>query len=312
MAHGADSCLCQMCAMTSSIWMNPKVKWITEYWVSTQSTTRQPPHILLYTVMQDVVFCPALYRNLKALKRTIQDISDRGADLGTHIYEFQWHHSMGGSSIRNLVPPMLTGLLLKNVKYHQNTYEAWAFEEFRRMGYISINTRNSCRWINATHGSSNKINSPKHYYPYKMEDIGWFRTAFCQLYSAHTKPRISFTGVVQAKCARTPQDTSEDCKPSKENNMFRHSCLGGRSRSSMMIEHYLKQVREDHKDDDVPTFAFLHDDDLHIEDITSLHQYDNDKAAVIFQMLENPEYCEIRWLFMCLIMAVNKKWQQPL
>ena len=248
--------------------------------ITTPSTsTRQPPHILIY--MQDAVSRPALHRNMKALKRTIQDISDRGADLGTNIYEFQRHHSMGGSSIRNLAP-MLTGLLLKNIQDHKNTYEAWAFEEFRRMGYISINTHNNCQWNNQTHGSSMGINGPEHYFPYKMQDIGWFRTAFCTIYKVH-RPRIPFSEV-QANCARTPQDTAKDCKQSPEHTMMRESCLGGRSRSSMLLEHYLK-IREDHKDDNVPTFAFLHDYDLHIEDITSLHRYDNDKAA-LFQMLE--------------------------
>ena len=245
---------------------------------TTASTTRQPPHILIY--MQDAVSRPALHRNLKALKRTIQDISDRGVDLGTNIYEFQRHHSMGGSSIRNLAP-MLTGLLLMNIEKHKNTYEAWAFEEFRRMGYISINSHNSCSWHSVPYGTHIGANSPEHFFPYQMEDIGWFGSAFCSLEPQGKRIPIS---EVQANCARTPQDTAKDCKPSKENNWRKQPCLGGRSRSSIMMEHYLK-VREDHKDNDVPTFAFLHDYDLHIEDVTSLHPYDNDKAA-IFQMLE--------------------------
>ena len=66
--------------------------------------------------------------------------------------------------------------------------------------------------------------------------------------------------------------------------MTRESCLGGRSRSSMLLEHHLK-TRDDHKDDNVPTFAFLHDYYLHTEDITSVHQSDYAKAA-LFQMLE--------------------------
>lgn len=243
------------------------------------TSTRRPPHILIY--MQDAVSRPALHRNLKALKRTIQDISDRGADLGTNIYEFHRHHSVGGSTIRNLTP-MLTGLLLKNIENHKNSYEAWAFEEFRRMGYISINSHNFCSWHSVNYGTHIGVNAPEHYFPHQMEDIGWFGSAFCSM-QQQFEPRIPISEV-QANCARTPQDTDEDCKPSKEKNQSKQNCLGGRSRSSMMIEHYLK-IREDHKDDDVPTFAFMQDDDLHIEDITSLHRYDNDKAA-IFQTLE--------------------------
>lgn len=244
------------------------------------TTAGRPPHILLY--MQDAVSRPALYRNMKTLRRTIQDITDRGTDLGTHVYEFQRHHTVGGGSIRNLAP-MLTGLLLTNIEDHNNTYEAWAFEEFRRMGYITIHTNNNCRYNNAHHGSTFARHSPEHYLPYSMEDISWFSSVFCPL-PKRDKTKIPINEV-QANCARTPQDTAEDCKPSLENNMGHLlSCLGGRSRSSMMVEHYLK-IREDHKEDNVPTFAFMHDFDLHVEDITILNRYDNDKAA-IFQMLE--------------------------
>lgn len=247
---------------------------------SPNNNNRQPPHIILY--MQDAVSRPALYRNLKATARTIQEIADNGRDSGTHrLYEFQRHHSMGQSSINNLTP-MLTGLEYDDMTAHENKYEAWAFEEFRRMGYVTINTSNSCRLSNATHGNGFNRHGPEHYFPYEMQDIGWFHSVFCSESRRH--PRIPTTEV-EDKCARTSRDTSEDCLSSKvKADSIGYSCVGGRSRSSLLMEHYL-QIREDLREDGVPTFAFVHDYDLHVENPMELHRYDEDKAAML-KMLE--------------------------
>lgn len=249
----------------------------------TNISTR-PPHILVY--MQDAVSRPALYRNMKATHRAIQNITDHGEDIGTHVYEFKRHHSMGGSSINNLTP-MLTGLAYDKMVSHSRTYEAWAFEEFRRLGYVSINLHNTCQFFNATYGDSFNRHGPEHYFPYEMEDIGWFGSAFCQSKKHQRIPNEE----VQANCARTLQDDAKHCMPSKENNMMRLSCLGGRSRSSLLIEYYLK-VREDLEDNHedgggIPTFTFLHDFDLHLEKVTDLHRYDEDKATTLNMLRES-------------------------
>jgi len=243
----------------------------------------KPPHILLYK--QDAVSRPALYRNLKTTHRTIQDITDRGGDLGTHVYEFKRHHSMGGSSIKNLTP-MLTGLTYDQMLEHSKTrtYVAWAHEEFRRLGYVSINTHNLCRPYSSAFGGNFSINSPEYYFPHKMTDIGWFPSLFCPLSSRD--PPIP-NNEVQSKCARTLRDTTADsCKPSTvaASSMGQAFCVGGRSRSSLLIEHYLK-VREDLENDGVPTFAFLTDDDLHVQNPVDLHIHDEDKATTL-RMLE--------------------------
>eukprot|EP00594_Rhizosolenia_setigera_P000414 CAMPEP_0178948798 /NCGR_PEP_ID=MMETSP0789-20121207/5677_1 /TAXON_ID=3005 /ORGANISM="Rhizosolenia setigera, Strain CCMP 1694" /LENGTH=605 /DNA_ID=CAMNT_0020629213 /DNA_START=280 /DNA_END=2094 /DNA_ORIENTATION=+ len=247
------------------------------------ASSARPPHILVY--MQDAVSRPALYRNMKATHRAIQDIMDRGKDLGTHVYEFKRHHSMGGSSIINLTP-MLTGLAYDDMTSHGNKYEAWAFEEFRRLGYVSINTYNICRPYNERYGDKFNRNGPEHYFPYEMEDIGWFQSLFCDVNKRNWKDRIP-ENEVQAKCAKTTKDIKggKSCVSSSENNMG-ISCLGGRSRASLMVEHYLK-VRQDIKDDTgdgVPTFAFLHDYDLHVEKVIDLHRYDEDKAGILKQL----------------------------
>mmetsp|Transcript_21179 Transcript_21179/g.34940 ORF Transcript_21179/g.34940 Transcript_21179/m.34940 type:complete len:784 (-) Transcript_21179:394-2745(-) len=249
----------------------------------TNISTR-PPHILVY--MQDAVSRPALYRNLKATHQTIKNITEHGEDLGTHVYEFKRHHSMGGSSINNLTP-MLTGLAYDKMVSHSRTYEAWAFEEFRRLGYVSINLHNTCQYFNATYGDAFNRHGPEHYFPYEMEDIGWFGSAFCQPQNRQRIPHEE----VQANCARTLQDNAKHCMPSKENNMQRLSCLGGRSRSSLLIEYYLK-VREDLEDNHedgggIPTFTFLHDFDLHLEKVTDLHRYDEDKATTLNMLRES-------------------------
>lgn len=253
---------------------------------TTRAASARPPHILVY--MQDAVSRPALYRNMKATHRAIQDIMDREKDLGTHVYEFKRHHSMGGSSIVNLTP-MLTGLAYDHMTSHDKKYEAWAFEEFRRLGYVSINTYNICRLSNEKYGDTFNINGPEHFFPYEMEDIGWFHSFFCDVNKRNRNERIP-ENEVQAKCARSTKEDEggESCVSSSERNMA-ISCLGGRSRSSLMIEHYLK-VRQDIKEQDddtgvgVPTFAFLHDYDLHVEKVIDLHRYDEDKAGVLKQL----------------------------
>jgi len=230
-----------------------------------------PPHVLLY--MMDAVSRPSLFRSLKSTRRSIEAVANRSKELGTNVFEFGRHHSVGGSSIRNLTP-MLTGLLLSQLEAKQKKYQAWAFEEFKRSGYIAINTHNHCWRFDETFGARFDRHTPEHYFPFEMEDIKWFGPFFCQ-------PRKGeFTIPVDRACAKTPDATQ--CFPSPENNMDRISCLGGRSRSSLLVEHYL-HARANHAE--VPTFGHIHDYDLHIQNLVALHMYDDDKARIL-PMLE--------------------------
>ena len=108
-----------------------------------------------------------------------------------------------------------------------------------------------------------------------MEDIGWFNALFCQVRKGETALDV------ERACAKMPGET--DCFVSPENNMNRVSCLGGRSRTTLLVEHYL-HVRADHED--VPSFGFLHDYDLHIDNLVALNMYDGDKAQVISMLAE--------------------------
>ena len=233
---------------------------------------RHPPHILLY--MLDAVSRPAFYRSLKATRRSIEAVANQ-KDLGTRVFEFGRHHSVGGSSIRNLTP-MLSGLLYSDMDAKKKQYQAWIFEEMRRSGYISINYHNACSRTNQTFGSVFNRHGPEHYFPYQMTDINWFFGLYCQL--ARHERSIDKVG---RSCAKTTND--EECFPSPENNMGRVSCLGGRSRTTMMVEHYL-DARAAH--DGVPTFAFLHDYDLHIDNLVALNMYDEDKARILPMLAE--------------------------
>merc|ERR1740124_1540336 len=110
---------------------------------------------------------------------------------------------------------MLSGLRYEDMTKHDNKYEAWAFEEFRRMGYIGINTDSLCSIGRSRFGKSRSRHSPEHYFPYPMEDIEFFKSTFCPPH--HRKhPRIPLAEV-QANCARTLKDASGDCRPSTEN-----------------------------------------------------------------------------------------------
>jgi hypothetical protein len=231
-----------------------------------------PPHILVY--MLDAVSRPALCRSLKATRRSIEAVANRAPELGVNVFEFARHHSVGGNSIRNLTP-MLTGLLFADMKAKKKKYEAWTFEEMRRSGYIVANTHNGCRQSNLTFGDGFKINSPDHFFPFQMHDIGYFESLHCQLSKGESSINI------EQACAKTPDAT--ECFASPENNMDRVSCLGGRSRATLMLEHFL-HVRADHNE--VPSFGFLHDYDLHVNNLVALNMYDEDKARIMPMLAE--------------------------
>jgi hypothetical protein len=72
----------------------------------------------------DAVSRPALYRSLNATHRSIEDVANGKTELGTNVFEFtHGHHSVGGSSIRNLTP-MLSGLLLADMEAKNKKYQA--------------------------------------------------------------------------------------------------------------------------------------------------------------------------------------------
>jgi len=237
-----------------------------------------PPHILLY--MMDAVSRPALYRSLKATQRSIEAVKNNATELGTNVYEFGRHHSVGGSSIRNLTP-MLTGLLLEDIvanNENNEKYQTWIFEEMRRSGYIVYNMHNFCqRNFNETFGAKYGQNFPEYYFPFQMHDIGWFGSLYCLPY---TGLEVPLPGVGRA-CARTPDST--ECSGSDENNMNRMPCLGGRSRTTMMLEYYL-HARADH--DELPSFGFAHDFDLHMTNVVDITMYDEDKARILPMLAE--------------------------
>jgi hypothetical protein len=195
-----------------------------------------PPHILV--CMLDAVSRPALHRSLKATRRSIEAVANRAPELGTNVFEFARHNSVGGSSIRNLTP-MPTGLLFADMEAKNNKHQAWIFEEMRRSGYVVTNTHNLCQQSNLTFGTHLNRNEPEHYFPFQMHDIGWFNTLYCPV--GKRKPRIK----IEQACAKTPDAT--ECFASPENNMNRVFCLGGRSRATMMLEHFL-HVRADHNE----------------------------------------------------------------
>jgi len=230
-------------------------------------TKAQPPHILVY--MLDAVSRPSLYRSMKATRRSIEAVKNNATELGTNVFEFARHHSVGGSSIRNLTP-MLSGLLLADIEAKNKSYQAWIFEEMKRSGYIVTDAFNVCRKTNTTFGDAFNRHAPEHYFPFQMHDVGWFGALYCRV--AKGKPSID----IERACAKTSDAT--ECFASPENNMNRVSCLGGRSRATMMLEHYL-HARADHTA--VPSFGFIHDYDVHIDNLVALNMYDEDKARII-------------------------------
>ena len=240
-------------------------------------TKGRPPHILMY--MMDAVSRPAFNRSLKATRRSNEAVASRASELGTNVFEFGRHHSVGGSSIRNLTP-MLSGLLLQDMQAWKKQYQAWIFEEMRRSGYVVINTHNACSlpksnttFMNSSYGK----NAVESYFPFQLYDIGWFEGLYCTV--RKHDPSIH----VEQACAKTPNDN--ECFASAEQNtqMGRVACLGGRSRATLMVEHYL-HARADH--DGAPSFAHLHDYDLHIENLVVPHMYDEDKARIMPMLAE--------------------------
>ena len=86
MAHGAESCLCQMCAVMSSIWMNPKVKWITEYWVSTNISQQTSRH---QRVTDNIVsHGRTSYHTSRKRESTNIDNNNRSSKRGTQIIQY--------------------------------------------------------------------------------------------------------------------------------------------------------------------------------------------------------------------------------
>jgi hypothetical protein len=237
-----------------------------------EKNTSHPPRIIVH--MLDTVSRPALHRSLKATRRSIEVVANRSSELGANVFEFARHASVGRSSISNLTP-MLTGLLLADMEAKNKKHEAWTFEEMRRSGYVVTNTHNACRQSNLTFGAGFKRNAPDHFFPFQMHDIGHFESLHCQV--SKRKPRIK----IEQACAKTPDAT--ECFASPENDMDRVSCLGGRPRATMMLEHFL-HVRADHKE--VPSFGFLHDCDLHTKNLTALDMCDEDKARIMPMLAE--------------------------